>query len=304
MLAEQLTDNEQYDEASSLWSLLIDSLGDGPYVTFSRGLCHLALGNYRQALRDFKVVNDFEQSLEAFYNIYLAKIGLDDTLGAVEALERALELSPGDSASILALATLYEATGSCDSALALLRPYVSEYPDDLGAMELLCYALFMLERYNEAVPCYENLLEADPDGGSAWSYLGWCYASSEKYRKAISCFEKAKTMETADYTDQWGLAEAYLGIGDTTKGLQYYKLALRAGPQEAVLYNDYAVLLQALGKVFSALDNYQKAAELDPTEWLYQWNLGNLYMALGRKSEANEALDKARLLKEKSQATD
>lgn len=303
-LADQLTDNEQYNQADGLWSLLIDTLGDGPYVTFRRGMCRLASGKFNRALRDFRVSNEFQKSHEAFYNIYLAEIGLEDTLGATAALEKALEMQPDDSASVLALATLYEARGSYGSAMSLLRGYVKKRPDNVAASKLLCYALFMLERYDEAVACYENLLEADPDGGSAWSYLGWCYTSSEKYRKAISCFEKAKTMETADYTDQWGLAEAYLGIGDTTKGLQNYKLALRAGPQEAVLYNDYAVLLQALGKVFSALDNYQKAAELDPAEWLYQWNLGNLYMALGRKTEANEALDKARLLKEKSQETD
>ncbi len=66
---------------------------------------------------------------------------------------------------------------------------------DVGYIADLWYrkglTLSNLERYNEAIECFDKAIEKDPDFADAWHNRGVSLGNLERYNEAIECFDKA-----------------------------------------------------------------------------------------------------------------
>ena len=84
----------------------------------------------------------------------------DDKLGAAELL---IELFPGKPAAIATAATLFEATGEKDRAVAVLREAVKTMPSSIEAKKALARLLMRVENYEEAAKVLEDVLKLSPN---------------------------------------------------------------------------------------------------------------------------------------------
>jgi len=50
-----------------------------------------------------------------------------------------------------------------------------------------------LEKYNEAIECFEQALEIDPKYARAWYSKGLAFYNLEKYNEAIECYDIMKS---------------------------------------------------------------------------------------------------------------
>ena len=51
--------------------------------------------------------------------------------------------------------------------------------------------MYNLKRYQEAVVCYDKVIELNPNDFSAFNNKGHCLANLKKYEDAIQCFDKS-----------------------------------------------------------------------------------------------------------------
>ncbi|CAD8045608.1 unnamed protein product [Paramecium primaurelia] len=53
------------------------------------------------------------------------------------------------------------------------------------------WALNNLNKYQEAIECYDKAISINPKNDLAWSNKGWALNSLNKYQEAIECYDKA-----------------------------------------------------------------------------------------------------------------
>lgn len=87
-------------------------------------------------------------------------------------------------------------------------------------------------KYNEAIECYDKVLEIDPNHIIAWNNKGWALNELGRYSEAVACLDKA----------------------------------LQLDPNLAVAWSNKGYALEKLGKYTEAQECYDKAKELNYKE--------------------------------------
>jgi len=86
------------------------------------------------------------------------------------------------------------------------------------------------------------------------------------------------------------------GEGKNTDAIEEYEKAVEIDPQDGELHLAISISYQRLGNFDKALESGIKAAELDPREPLMYTNLSRIYVKKGMVSQAEEALSISRHL--------
>jgi len=136
---------------------------------------------------------------------------------------------------------------------------------------------------------------------------GQLLSSQKRYIEASSMFEQALPLAKdknvpvvlARLADVYGKAAGTESTADARKqdqdkALDYYQKVLQLTPDDAALHNNLGSLYADMGKVTEAQAEFQKAAELKPTEAsTYYYNLGVIFVNKGKMDEAAGALKKS-----------
>ncbi|MEO8659929.1 MAG: tetratricopeptide repeat protein [Bryobacteraceae bacterium] len=112
------------------------------------------------------------------------------------------------------------------------------------------------------------------------------YASKGKLPEAIPYFEKAYAADPAHYVNGYDLALAYIETGALNKGRKTLDAMLGRGDR-AELHNLRGLLEERAGAVQPALAEYQRAAQMEPSEK----NLFDLGNVLVRAKGAEQAIE-------------
>jgi tetratricopeptide (TPR) repeat protein len=132
---------------------------------------------------------------------------------------------------------------------------------------------------SEARPSSENL-PAAPENMSATQNLalGLVFLSHEHYQEAISPLEQCLQQDGSNEIAILNLALAYKNVGKSSAAIDLTRRALETHPS-ASLYNMLAELQEGAGQYLDAVQNYQRAVELEPTNETYYFDLGMEYLA-------------------------
>ena len=128
---------------------------------------------------------------------------------------------------------------------------------------------------------------------------GKAFFVARQFEQAVGSLKRAAEIDPKQ-AGVWSLlADSYLGMAHEKPGEQatYYDLgqkafarAIELAPQDAALYNAYAVSLAALGKSDEAMQHLAKAIELDPSgAGKYYFNLGAMLLSSARSQAAVDA---------------
>ena len=104
-----------------------------------------------------------------------------DALGAIEYLERAVDMDPQHSRALFALAMQSSLHGNDDEAVRLYERSLAKPPYFMGAMLNLGLLYEDQENYSAARYCFEKVLQVDPVNERAKLYLKDIEATSNMY---------------------------------------------------------------------------------------------------------------------------
>ena len=173
-----------------------------------------------------------------------------DWPGTEAALQRVLELRPGDLEAQKLQARLYVTFGRLEEAEQITRMAVAQDPLNDRLQRSLQYILYFQGRYDESVQVGERLLERDPTMPYVRIWLAVVYLEQDRAQEAL---EQA-LQEPALFARLTGLAIAHHALGDRDKAVVAQQQLLEA-------YGDLASYQQA--------EIFAQRGELDTAiEWL------------------------------------
>jgi tetratricopeptide (TPR) repeat protein len=208
------------------------------------------------------------------------------TSEAVNANQKAVELSPQDTEAHYNLGNTLKELGRLGEAAASYRQAIAWKPDNTDAHYNLGSTLQELGRLNEAELGYRQVIALKPDYIDAHYNLGSTLQELGKLNEAEASYKQAIALRP-DY------AEAHNNLGSTLQELgrldeaeASYRQAIVSKPEDAKIYSNLGVTLKELGRLDEAEAIHRQAIVLRPDYAEAYSNLGITLQDLGRLEEA------------------
>lgn len=119
--------------------------------------------------------------------------------------------------------------------------------------------LIALNKYKEAIPCLEKIMDAAPF--YAYFNTALCLLNLKKYKQALKYIKKA-IKEQPEYSDNWVITGTIkVELKNFDKALKDFNKALNINPKNFSAYRGISFTYYRLGEFNNALQNINKAIE-------------------------------------------
>lgn len=209
-----------------------------------------------------------------------------------------LAADPSDTNTLNFLGLLECERGNKAEGLALLDRAIAAAPANTGARYNRAGVLFELERPEDSLIEYGEVLKLSPDP-SVFNNRGAVLAALNRHEEALSDYDAALRLAPRNANVLANRGNTLLALERYGEALQSYDAALSLGTQTADIRFGRANALRGLGRIEEAIGEYEASLKLDSTraeahvhraQLLY--NRGRLHDALAGY-EAALALDPA-----------
>jgi len=186
----------------------------------------------------------------------------------LEALARALPHS-FDVQELLGL--VYSSEGQEEKATAPFQQAVRLRPESGPARNNLATNLVRRGKTSLAEKEFKKVVELEPESFDANHNLGAFYLRTGRIAAAIPYLEKAQSRNPAAYDNGYDLAQAYQETGRLPEARGQIQELLKQ-KDTAELHNLLAEVEEKAGNYVTAVNEYEKAAHMDPSESnLFDW---------------------------------
>jgi tetratricopeptide (TPR) repeat protein len=169
------------------------------------------------------------------------------------------------------LGLVYAAESQNERAREHLEKAVRLNPNSASARSNLGNNLLELGKPDLAEPQFKKAVALEPNSYDANHNLGELYARSGKFSEAIPYLERAQHAKPSAYDNGYDLALAYL-LADRFPEARELVESLLKQKDTAELHNLLAEVEEKSGNFLAAVNQYQVAARMDPSESnIFDW---------------------------------
>src|SRR6185436_18100207 len=237
-----------------------------------------------------------EARVEEHRNLGIAfyKAGMHDE--ALREFRRVADLRPSEGSAPFYLGLIALRQGRWAEAVEALNSASEKSGPRPAAMHDLGLALEQLGRLDEAEKAFGDAATRARD--DARVMLGWAVAAVKRGDHTVALGRLARAREIlgekpAPAAWYWAAALAHAGADDTETAVSVARAGVTAFPQQAVLRNNLAVLLEGAGDLAGAEVELRAALTEDPSLPQVFKNLADLCYRSGRYDEAYNAYERA-----------
>ena len=205
---------------------------------------------------------------------------------AMDALQRAVELLPGDLEALRNLGAALHDREEWAAALPVLERLLATDPDHADTLLDAADALRGLSRVEEAVTLYRRALALDPKLAEAHNNLGNALLELKRPAEAEQSYAQAHALRPQTAKIHFNLGNARLALAKRAEAAESYRRALELDPNSVETLHALAGTLRDLGKRRDAIALYRRAVELDPRRAESHCNLGNVLFEVRQVEEA------------------
>jgi tetratricopeptide (TPR) repeat protein len=239
-------------------------------------------------------------SLQALAAIY-GQLG--ETKQAIRALERYLELVPGDFDALLQIGSQYLAAGDSEHAAASLKTALELRPDSPRAFLSLGDVYARAEQNDQAILHYRKALELDPDNAAVRLRLGEILFRARRQKEAVAeCDQvlevdphnalalelKGRSLRDLKQLDAASeVADLLLAQDPRDLKARYLKITILEGRR------DFEAAVTALAAILDREKTTEDPREAASNDRVFLVHLGYAYQQLDRHAEAAEAFGRA-----------
>ncbi|MBN2346611.1 MAG: sulfatase-like hydrolase/transferase [Candidatus Aminicenantes bacterium] len=220
---------------------------------------------------------------------------------AKELYEDVIASRPGDIGSYLHLADTLHFMRRFRAAVDVLRGGLERNPDSLELKAKLGVFLSDIQRHDEAVALLQEVLAADPGSSENWNCLGAVHFRRKDFAAAEEAYAKALALDPANAMAHANLGALFLARYVATrdeaqrqKALAAFNEAIALDERLAAAYNGRGAAYRFAGQVEPALADWRQAVDLRPELTDAHFNIAVTLLAVGRKAEARECLERLR----------
>lgn len=228
---------------------------------------------------------------------------LDASLKSLRAL---LAIDPRHTEALKLQGDVLYLLGKQQEAEQSLKSALAIDPKHDGAQYALGRMLYQQNRFPEAMEAFRAVVERTPSHYRAHDNLALCYSALRQDADAMRHFTKALALVHKDHPEYdivyGNAARFFLDRGEFQKAFQFGAEAAKRNPRSARNFFITGKALAQLDKPELSVRWFQQAAEIDPLYTEPHYWLATVYRKLGRKDEANQALEAFRKLSKNPQA--
>jgi len=194
------------------------------------------------------------------------------------------------------------AEGRHAQAEAEARAVLARSPDNIEARVLLNASLQFAQRFTEAIPVAESLIESAPQEPAHWMNLGTARRGAKLYDAALDAYARAATLGASGPDFAFNVALTHIERGDLDAARSMLAGAREQDPFDGEICFHYAQVCYEtlrLDEASAALAQWHTLQRLDTTLIA---NIGLLLTNLGETRRAEIALRQARADKSASTA--
>ena len=218
--------------------------------------------------------------------------------GAIEALEKAIELNPANNEAYKNLGIAYLWIDRRDDAVAVFKKLIEVAPDYIEGYRNLVLIYNMTGSYEEAILYGEKALELDPNDFAVMGYLTHDYLTIGEYEKAVE-YSKKLIENNPDFPRAYRiLAMAYDGSGDVDNARKAFEKSYNI-TRKTSAYKDAPEKIHDMDSLFNkmrretlstkggrylqkgeldkGIECYKKSLELNPNDFRVYYNLAKIY---------------------------
>jgi tetratricopeptide (TPR) repeat protein len=226
------------------------------------------------------------RSLEGLNLLATALEEQKDFAGAVEALQKALKIDPGSTATQFNLTQAYLGAGQKEKGLALARSLSEQAKNDVRTHFTLGVLLAKQGQYSEAIHEFEAADALQPGTFEILHNLGHAYLQSGDYVRSLDILDRALKLSPDSVETLYFMAQAYANQGKDLDALDLIAKAHKLAPRNT----DVIVLMASLSMRQSyyedAIPLLQEGLKVDPRRPDLLAELGECYYVSGKVDQA------------------
>ena len=298
-LARALNDAGRPAEALAASRIAVERRPDSAGAHNIRGLALLSLDRQDEAADSFSRVLELDPGHgHAAYNLAETRMRQGRFEESLRWYRAALDVNPESAAAHSGMGEALFRLGRYAQAARSLEQAVSLRPDSLSISphHFLAEALRKEERHEEAIDRYRRVLEIDPGFAYAHAGIGYAMFSLQRYDEALDWLGRSVSLEpespaAADRRSMMG--RSYEALGRTEEAADQYGRALEADPRNAGALDALALLRLRQERYEEAIRLYETMIETGSGNAQVHANVGVALYSLDRRDEAVESLDRA-----------
>ena len=148
---------------------------------------------------------------------------------------------------------------------------------------------------DEALAEYQQALLYRPKRWANYNALGAAYYQLRRLPEAVETFQRALEIAPDDARTYLSLGAVYTEMGDFYRAIGMFERSSRIAPTGLALSN-LGTAYYRLGRFGEAVSAYESAIRIDAQSPLLHGNLGDAYLRVDRKADANHEFTTAREL--------
>ena len=213
---------------------------------------------------------------------------------AVAAFRKSLALRPNDAATWKALGVVYASRNDYAQAE---QPFHRACLLDAQLPDACLYygrALYLLDRFDQAVSVLQTLIRTDPRNAQAYRIEAMALEASGKSAAAESAFQQAIHLDAAPPLNEDPAIDYGVFLyrqGRSEAALDPLNAAVKRHPDSARAQLELGCVLLALDRVAEAAPHLEHATAVDPANARAHLLLGKTYQRLGKSDLARKELD-------------
>lgn len=207
--------------------------------------------------------------------------------------QQVLAGDPNHDGALYSLADIARRASLFETAIELLDRAIEINPGDPNYHTLRGQSLRAIDRIDDSIAAYQQALQLKPDSAKVLVSLGIALRKQGQVDQAIAVLRKAIKLRPDMGEAHITLGNVHFQSGQFPQAAEQFRLALRSLPDSAEAHNNLAKVQENLGEVESALDEYAKAVRCNPRYPDAYRNLAALYKGAGDVRQAAEAYGKA-----------
>ncbi len=248
-LANAYLENKAYNEAYNFYIKVLNIEKENQTALIGLGNALTGMGKYKRALQQFKLVlKRYQQSIEAHFGIANLYYIMNNTLWAERKINTIFKINPFHYKTLILKSRLKSDAGRFKEAEIFIKKAMNARRDYHEVYNE--YGLLLFKKYLKS-------LNSD--------YL---IDSKEEFKRALSIYPHS--INGHIYSGYISLIEK-----NYQPAIDYFKTASNFDKKNPILYYNIAVASEKSGNVKTAIENYVKAYNLNPSDNIIRIKLEN-----------------------------
>nr|XP_007966264.1 protein O-mannosyl-transferase TMTC1 isoform X8 [Chlorocebus sabaeus] len=210
-----------------------------------------------------------------------------DTAEAKMYYQKALQLHPQHNRALFNLGNLLKSQEKKEEAITLLKDSIKYGPEFADAYSSLASLLAEQERFKEAEEIYQAGIKNCPDSSDLHNNYGVFLVDTGLPEKAVAHYQQAIKLSPSHHVAMVNLGRLYRSLGENSMAEEWYKRALQVAHKAEIL-SPLGALYYNTGRYEEALQIYQEAAALQPSQRELRLALAQVLAVMGQTKEAEK----------------